>query len=513
MDGVQSENTKITNQAWRRRPRKFASKSRLGLKCDLSQLSCLKCRSTGRTCDGYGEMSPTSKIKAESGYHHNGNSNRKEACNSYHPYSMTSAYQSNQWHAEHHDLIPQNLGPFIILPVTEPYEIEAMSFFELMSIKHLNEYYPSESWRNTLMFFSQTVPSVQSAATALALIYRDYLNNDCTAHGHQLPSSTDQSLGKAPLLHYNRAIRLLLSQETCDSTERTVITLMVCHLFTCSDNLAGNYVQATEHLRGGVELSCSIGMASFNSNSTHDDIRPSGIRAPIAQVSRQIRRLDMQAVTFLVDWVPADLQDTLVSQIPPSDGAFQSLDQAADHLQILAVRVMGLRNTEQRTTPMDQIMPKPALEKDVVYGQLETWSGLFENMLQRDSSYQPDFTRYPLVSLLRLRHTHHRVGILPVLYIIGAKCRHPLVRREALGILRRQPMREAVRDSIVAAKVVERIIEVEEGGLGDGETAQSMERIAVRQGIGAVSWVQVRQQSVARVDIKVHVLRNRAFIN
>ncbi|KAK2030804.1 hypothetical protein LX32DRAFT_310957 [Colletotrichum zoysiae] len=154
---------------------------------------------------------------------------------------------------------------------------------------------------------------------------------------------------------------------------------MVCYLFTCFDNPAGNYVQAAKHLRGGVELSRSICMASFNSNSTHDDIRPSG--------DRGIRR-------------------------------------------------------------------------------------------RRSRLFTPE------------------VGILPVLYIIGAKCRHPLVRREALGILRRQPMREAVWDIIVAAKVVERIIEVEKGGLGDGETAQSMERIAVRQGIGAVSWAQVREQSV-----------------
>ncbi|KAK1974282.1 hypothetical protein LZ30DRAFT_608434 [Colletotrichum cereale] len=559
MGEVQNQSIKAANQSWRRKPRKFAPKSRLGcktckirrIKCDLSQPSCLKCRSTGRTCDGYVEMPLTSKTEVESGYYHNENANRAETCNGYHICNMTSAYQPRQWRTTYHDLIPKNLGPFMILPVAGPVETEAMSFFEAMSIKHLNEYYPCESWRSTLMFFSQTVPSVRSAATALALIYRDYLGRDSTNRGHQMQSSKDRLPESAPLLHYNRAIQLLLNQKSGDSAETTAITLMVCYLFTCCDHLAGNYVQAMKHLRGGVELSRSIDMASSNDNSTYADAKPSGVHMLVAQVTRQIRRLDMQAVTFLVDWAPADLEDTLVSQFLPFGNAFRSLDQAADHLQVVVARVMGLRNTEQQVAPMGEILPSPSSVKDVVYGQLENWSSLFENMLQQGSSYAPDSKTYPLISLLRLQHTiawillsvsgsgremdydnflphfqqcaalagdvaaaHVRysgslkptftpeVGILPVLYIIGTKCRHPVVRREALGILRRQPIREAVWDSIVAAKVVERIIEIEEGGLGDGGIAQSMEEIAVWQRIETVSWVQVGGQSAARVDIR-----------
>ncbi|WDK22699.1 hypothetical protein CGRA01v4_13989 [Colletotrichum graminicola] len=147
--------------------------------------------------------------------------------------------------------------------------------------------------------------------------------------------------------------------------------------------------------------------------------------------------------------------------------------------------------------------------------------------MQQNSFREPDSTTRPLVPLLRLQHTiawillsvsgpgremdydgflpqfQHCVGILPVLFIIGAKCRHPAVRREALGILRQQPMREAVWDSLVAAKVVERIIEIEEGGLGDGERAQSMGKIAAWQRIEIFSWViQVRGRSAARVDME-----------
>ncbi|KAH7000605.1 hypothetical protein EDB80DRAFT_649776 [Ilyonectria destructans] len=547
MDEIKNENTKTANQAWRRKPRKFAPKSRRGcktckirrVKCDLSRPSCLKCHSTGRTCDGYGELPLAFKTEIESSYYHNEKANRAESCDSYHPCTTISAYQPKQWHAEYHGLILQNLGPFMVLPVTGPAQTEAMCFFEYISIKHLNEYHPCESWRKTLMFFSQTVPSVRYAAIALALIHRNYLDRDSSDHVHQPQSLKDWLPDNAPLIYYNRAIQLLLNQESGDSTEKTAITLLVCYLFTCFDHLAGNYVQAMKHLRGGVELSRNI--------STYDDAKPSGVRTLICQVTRQIHRLDMQAVTFLVDWTPADIQETLMPQLSLSDSAFRSLDQAADHLQLLVAWVMRLCNTEQHMPPMGKMRPSPSSVKDIIHGQLETWSSLFENMLQQDSSYETDFETYPLISLLRLQHTiawtllsncgpgremdydnflpqfqqcvalagdvvaaHERysgslkptftpeTGIIPVLYMIGVKCRHPVVRREVLSILRRQPIREAVWDSISAARIVERVIEIEEGGSGEGEITQSMEQIAPWQRIETLSWVQ----SAARMDIK-----------
>lgn len=93
--------------------------------------------------------------------------------------------------------------------------------------------------------------------------------------------------------------------------------------------------------------------------------------------------------------------------------------------------------------------------------------------------------------------------MIPVLYIIGAKCRHPAVRRKALGILRRQPIREAVWDSVVVARVVERIMEIEEDGFEKGEMIQSMEQIPVWQRVETLSWAHVVSgQSAGRVDIR-----------
>ncbi|KAI0447473.1 hypothetical protein F4803DRAFT_324818 [Xylaria telfairii] len=558
MDEIKNENTKAANQAWRKKPRKFAPKSRLGcktckirrIKCDLSRPSCMKCQSTGRTCDGYNETPPAFKTGIESShYYHNEKADRAESYDSYHPCTTISASQPKQWDD---GLFLQDLGPFMILPVTGPAQTEAMSFFEYISIKHLNEYQPCESWRQSLMFFSQTVPSVRHAAIALALIHRNYLDRDSSNRVHRPQPLKGWFPDKAPLFHYNRAIQLLLNQKAGDSTETTAITLLVCYLFTCFDHLAGNDVQAMKHLRGGVELSRNIDKVILNKNNVYDDANPLGDHTLIGQVIRQIRRLDMQAVTFLTNWTPTGIQETLLSPLPPSDGAFRSFDQAADHLQILVARVMRLRNMEFEMSMAGRMPPSPSSLKDIVLGQLETWSSLFENMLRRGSSYEPDSESYPLVLLLRLQHTtvwtflssygpgremeydnflpqfqkcvalagdvaaaHERysgslmptftpeIGILPVLYIIGVKCRDPGVRREVLSILRRQPIREAVWDSISAARVVERAIEIEEGGSDEGGRAQSMEQIAIWQRIEALSWTYVvREQSAPGLDIR-----------
>ncbi|PWY78331.1 hypothetical protein BO70DRAFT_338872 [Aspergillus heteromorphus CBS 117.55] len=569
MGEMKNKDTKTAaSQAWRRKPRKFAPKSRLGcktckirrVKCDLSLPSCLKCHSTGRTCDGYSEMplafktdktdkTETTEKESRSSHSHGEKPDRAKNCTSYPLDTTTSAYQPKQWHAKHHGLTLRNLRPCMILPVNGPAQADAMCFFECISIKHLNAYNPCESWRKTLVFFSQTVPSVRYAAIALALIHRNYLDRDSSDLVHQPQSRAWLSDNKAPLLHYNRAIQSFLSQTNGDSTETTTIALLVCYLLTCFDHLVGNYVQAVKHLRGGVEISRNINIIIINNNnSTSDNPNPSGLCTFIRQVTRQIRRLDIQAVSFLVDWTPGDIQETRMAPIPPSctcNTTFHSLEQAADHLQILVAQVMRLCNTEQQLSPMGEMPPLPSSLKDIVLGQLETWLSLFE----QGNPYTTDPEAYPLASLLRLQHTiawillrcygpgremayddflpqfqqcvafagdvaaaHERysgslkptftpeVGIIPVLYMIGVKCRHPVVRREVLGILRRQRMREAVWDSISAARVVERVIEIEESGTGD-QMVLSMEEIAVWQRVEALSWVHGGGQSAARLDI------------
>lgn len=495
-------------------------------------------------------MPLTLKTEIELSSYHKKIKDRANSCNSDHACTTISAYESKQWHLNYHGLIFQNLGSFMILPETRSTEAEAMCFFKDISIKHLNEYRPCEPWRNTLMFFSETVPSVRHAAIALALIHRNYLDRHSNSQVYQPPFLKDRVPDKAPLLHYNRAIQLLLNPEIADSAKTIAVTLLVCYLFTCFDHLAGDDVQAVKHLRGGVALSRTIDSIKLNKR-TNDDAQSSDVYAIICQVTKQIRRLDMQAVMFLVDWTPANIQETSMSHLALVNSTFESLDQAADHLQILVAQAIGLRNTEQQMSPTGTMSPLSSPLKNIVLGQLETWSSLFENFLQQTSPSEADFETDPLVSLLRLQHTiawillsgygpgremdydnflpqfqqcvalagevaaaHQRysgssrstftpeIGFIPALYIIGVKCRHPNVRREVLSILRRRPIREANWDSISTAKIVERVIEIEEATTGEEQIVQFMEQVPVWQRIEALSYIHIQEgESAARLDI------------
>ncbi|CAH0051954.1 unnamed protein product [Clonostachys solani] len=549
MGETQNSDTKMANQSWRKKPRRFAPKSRLGcktckirrIKCDLAQPSCLKCQSTGRTCDGYGDIADVpSTFTAGIGPYNENRTFRRHL-------TTTSVARPTRCDVEPDGRILQNPGAFMILPVTEPAQAEALSFFKDVAIKNLNEYRPCNSWRKTLMFFSQTEPSVRCAATALALMHRNRLDRDSNHGLHQPQSLKCRLQDDAPLLYYNRAIQLLLSRGDSDDTQSTAITLLVCYLFTCFDHLAGNYVQAMKHLRGGIELSRNIYQTTLNRHNAFYGPKPSGVQHLIYQVTRQIRRLDMQAVMFLIDWTPVDSQENYFPQLSISDTTFQSIEQAADHLQILVTRVMRLRNTEQELSPQGKMPPLPSPFKGITLGQLESWSNLFENMLEQDNCHETTSDSLALISLLRLQYTtawtllkshgpekemsydnflpqfrqcvalardaaeaHERlsgslrptftpeIGIIPVLYIIGVKCRDPTVRREVLDILRRQPIQEAVWDSSSTARVVERVIEIEEGGSQQGKAIQRMEQIPVWKRIEAMSWVR----SPAQMDIK-----------
>jgi hypothetical protein len=72
-----------------------------------------------------------------------------------------------------------------------------------------------------------------------------------------------------------------------------------------------------------------------------------------------------------------------------------------------------------------------------------------------------------LVSLQERAHESiysSEIGILPGLYLTGTKCRDPILRRRALALLTSCRRREGVWDSRAAAKVVSRVITLEEEG-------------------------------------------------
>jgi Fungal specific transcription factor domain len=58
------------------------------------------------------------------------------------------------------------------------------------------------------------------------------------------------------------------------------------------------------------------------------------------------------------------------------------------------------------------------------------------------------------------------IGVIPPLFFVSIKCRHPKLRRRAVSLLKKGPNMENIWKSIPTAKVAEKIIKLEEDGSG-----------------------------------------------
>ena len=64
------------------------------------------------------------------------------------------------------------------------------------------------------------------------------------------------------------------------------------------------------------------------------------------------------------------------------------------------------------------------------------------------------------------------------LYAVAHKCRHPAVRRQAVALLYASPRQEGIWDSFLAARVAEKLISIEEEGLGPLTSCQDVPDVA-----------------------------------
>lgn len=448
-----------------------------------------------------------------------------------HPHSrqLSDVPQHNLGH------IAQSLGCPLHLPSAEVEECSALSFFDVKTLPGLNGCRKSPSWTRTLTFFANTVRCVHHAAVAVGSLHRAYISRDRAAcglrgHGH----SGGGNVSNFALHHYNLAISHLLksSGRSNNTPGDAAVTLLVCYLFTCFDNLAGNHTQAVEHLRSGITL---LNESRKEMKTSRQKTQPSSDQTLLSQITEQFRHLDAQAASYLLGWsrqLPEDDVDEVEKhqcRVGPADIRMSSLTQAAGQLEALIPKTIELRCWEVETISRNQVTQKnsptnvAALRQFLrrqaeLVCQLEEWYFAFTMLLPQDPEKMCAWDGH-LVRMLQLHYMTTSVFLdlpagqgemacdsalpqfkkivalastiankcstmsescvqkesnsepsftlemvlIPAVYITGTKCRDPLLRREIISILRRNPRREGVWDSITAAKILERVMQIEEG--------------------------------------------------
>jgi len=64
------------------------------------------------------------------------------------------------------------------------------------------------------------------------------------------------------------------------------------------------------------------------------------------------------------------------------------------------------------------------------------------------------------------------MGILPHLYLVSSRCRHPLLRRQALRLLRQGPRQEGIWHRDMLASIAQRVINMEERNCDGAQSAE-----------------------------------------
>ena len=86
--------------------------------------------------------------------------------------------------------------------------------------------------------------------------------------------------------------------------------------------------------------------------------------------------------------------------------------------------------------------------------------------------YLPQYKRQVELAEAILKNNAHsspyfclEMNFVAPLYVVASKCRDPIVRRKALSLLYSSPRQEGIWDSIMTARVAQRLISIEEDGL------------------------------------------------
>lgn len=317
-------------------------------------------------------------------------------------------------------------------------------------------------------------------------------------------ANTDvETLRLFALQQYNKSIGLLTDATITLSLEQILIA---CLLFIAVENLQHNCRASVDHLQSGLNIidQYRLSQTGSSSASTYMDDH----LAPV------FARLDLQVFAFVEGYSPrysimprtAHIED----QTPALPYKFYDLLEVRRSLELhlrWQLRLLGRHDdTNSQSDPSKS-------NRSVICDRFKELYDKIDNYNSRVKTQDPHFRRsmaflkifYHIVMIttrtsntssecaldgqiddfrgmlfwidefirrgegpfspVRVSYSFE-LGVVPILSGIACSCREPAIRRRAVSLLRTSRRREALWDSFLAACVCERVIEIEERGLG-----------------------------------------------
>jgi hypothetical protein len=445
------------------------------VKCDETKPACLKCRHSGRMCDGYATASHQNKVP-------NGPNSQ--------PLATTSFYSL----------------PFKI-PGSQ-HDRQLLHYFCVHASADLAGYSSGawDFWGQLVLEYSHHEPVVRSALIALASVHRNYATKEAPGDGF-----TD------PLKEYNKAIRRLQKYINSSENPSKKVVLVCCALFYGFDSTRGEQEWALAHLRTALNLLKNISNVKGDADSKldNDSLNKMDI------MRRFFSQLDVQAAVFDDSRLPTMV---LISPDERSGRAnciplgFTRLSQAEIALYKLQNWAMNFfTSNAQHKYKMEGEMPfAVALERRELQKQFRRWeealSVLLEHqealydkekaqMLQNNTSILRVHSRCYSIALLTfcplssterakidsdfeeileeidlviqrqsssmssgLRSFSCHSNIIISLFFISCKCRDSRSRKRAIALLEATVGREGIWDAQMLVGLVRRMMQIEYDG-------------------------------------------------
>ncbi|PVI06225.1 hypothetical protein DM02DRAFT_610185 [Periconia macrospinosa] len=226
------------------------------VKCDETKPECNRCTKTGRKCEGY-------KPKAGSP-------------------SAAASYRNPSFL-----VVPQKATPPMSVPralsrTLSPDAMENRSFYYFQShtLPKWTEFFDSELWTQQVLQLSHQEPAIKHGILALSSMHERF---EATT-----PSTKADVFAFAQYAEAVKYSNKLISghQQHGRDVEKV---LVACIIFTCYENLAGNYRAANMHLESGLRI-----LAQYRHKLGQEGHTSNHLEA----IANVLYRFDLQAMTF-----------------------------------------------------------------------------------------------------------------------------------------------------------------------------------------------------------------------
>ncbi|KAK4456057.1 hypothetical protein QBC34DRAFT_287340 [Podospora aff. communis PSN243] len=449
------------------------------VKCDEAKPFCTRCTKTGRRCDGYLDAKELQQRRRRT---QTGQLAAGGACDPQTPLSLFFEWASTD-------------------------EKRSFHFFQHVTAPCLSGDFDGAFWRVIVLQICQSEPAVKHAVLAVSSLHESMMAP--TSYGDA------EDRHSFALSQYNRAIACLLDQMR-DVDARPLVPLLTCVLFVCIELMQNKDRESLLHLDQGRQILSQLGRKPATRSPEVDIIKqhlvpmytrfsltswliggdPAAIPTPLKMLTDVPMLFDSIAD---VRYALYDLMDECLRFVKKTHAAkfeeasqedMRGFDKEQDYLLRKIAKFNVAFSLYQSSQPRDAPPGTMALVQIHVHTTyiwtstaLSTGEGAFDSHVSTFSSIIPLAASFmdavassagPTTgkSPTTTAATDPRrfssmftfeMHVIAPLYYVATKCRHPLIRRAALDLLRRNPARrENLWRANVMAAIADQTIRLEE---------------------------------------------------